>query len=165
MDPTVAFLWARHRGELCEADAWATRLLEQGLETDAVLRLCDPHLPGENRDRLIPQAVADAGYAHLSDIRLLRRAYEAELIGDFFAGGLAGRDLLQEGLDLYYRDRDDDHGLDFWMLIACDSSGHEDYRLYAKWNFENADFDEVLKTALKESGRPLGRIPPVHHNG
>ena len=154
MDPTVHFMWSRRTCSFSPTD-WALELLEQGVESDAILRLTDPGLSSEQQERLIIEALRDIGRSDLQDMQSLRREYEAESISDYFAGKIDGWTLIRRGCDLFYEDESGDLGRLFWIQIADDVDGHGGQGVYAQCDFEGGAFDTVLRDALMRSGRPL----------
>jgi hypothetical protein len=157
VDATIEYLWQRQNGRLVSAADWAIGLLEAGHHSDAVARLTDRYLTDNVRDQLIVEVLRDIGQVELLDVPTLMREYERESIGDYFAGRLDGWDTIHRGCDLFYSRFNNDPTREVWCRIAWDADQHGGNRLCIDFDFLNGDFDETLRAAILQSGRPLPR--------
>jgi hypothetical protein len=155
MDPTVEFMWSRQHGVPISAAEWASKLLLQNIQTDAILRLTDPFLHWQEQQRFVNDVLMELGMTNLNDVRVLRREFEAESIADYFSGVIDGWTLILRGCELYSDDDIDDPDRVFWIQVAEDADGHGGQGIYAQWNFQEDSFDSVLRAAIITSGRPL----------
>jgi len=155
MDHTVQFLWSRHQGLPVSAADWAIRLLESGFESDAILRLTDRNADREVVDGLIRHALCDINRDGLLKPAALRAAYERECVMDYYSGLIDGWTLIRRGCELYYEYGQDEPSLGFWMRLAEDADGHGGQGISLEYPFAGHDFDDVLRTALRDSGRPI----------
>ena len=155
MDPIFAFLWDRRGNarDLKKSIAWATLLLEQGFESDAILRLAglreeDWHLERE----LVDQALRDIGKADWLHYESLCAAYEAELIADYYAEKISGEKLLDLA-SVLIGEADEDCS-DFWSLLGEESSLYGGNGISPRFRFDVLPFDDALRFALTERGFP-----------
>ena len=154
MDATLQFLWnGRSAGRPAdEASKWATTLLEQGRESEAIRRLAgNTNLERETADQLVKQAVRDLGLPQLLDDAALLNAYEQASVADYFAGRIDGWTLIERGCDFYY-ESGEPPAREFWIRIACDADQHGGQGICAEFPFHQRPFDEVLREALLASG-------------
>ena len=158
MDSTVEFVWSLNHWLPIHPADWAIQLLESEQESDAILRLTDRNLDWETQNQLVMHVLDDLGRSELLDPRNLRLAYELESIADYFAGKLDGWTLIRRGCDLYYEDEGDDQGRIFWIRLADDADEHGGQGVCIQFPFANNDFDQVLRDAIRNSGRPLPNI-------
>lgn len=154
MDSTLQFLWNRRSAgrPADEASQWAISLLQQGCESDAILRLADgADLKRESTDQLVKRAVQDLGLPHLLDDAALINAYEQASVADYFAGQIDGWTLIERGCDLYY-ESGEPPAREFWIRIATDADQHGGQGICADFPFHQRPFDEVLREALVACG-------------
>jgi hypothetical protein len=156
MDSLVQFVWNRRQGGRPprEASDWACALLEQGVESEAILLLAaNPQLDSQEQQQLLAQSLVDLGRARLLDKDLLADDYERGLVEDYYAGRLDGGTLIQQGVELYLETHFPEKRL-FWMMISDDADHHGGQGICLRYPFNARPFDEVLAEALAENGFP-----------
>lgn len=155
MDVTIEFLWQRRNGHVVSAADWAIGLLEAGHHSDAVARLTDRYLTDNVRDQLVVEVLRDIGRVELLDVPTLMREFERESIGDYFVGRIDGWTLIEKGCDLSWSRFNDDPTREVWRRIAGDADQHGGQGICIDFDFLNGDFDQTLRAAILQSGRPL----------
>ena len=153
MDPTLKFLWDRRFEvrDLVKSRDWAIRLLEDGHESDAILRLAGItestwHLEPE----LVTRVLHEIGQEHLLEKHSLLDAYERGMVADYYTGSLDGKTLLVRGCKIYSASGYESAYL-FWSLLYDDAGNVGFCDLYP---FHEQPFDSVVKQALAERGFP-----------
>ena len=150
MDPTVEFLWSRRqrKSPAIEAQAWAIALLQNGFESDAILRLAaERGLHWQDEAALIHAALKDIGREDLEAERVLLLAYEQGSVEDYFSGAIDGWTLVQRGCDLSYHGARDHREFDFWIGLA------EEIYQHGAGPLERVALEETLRDALHEQRR------------
>jgi hypothetical protein len=163
MEPLVQFLWDRRAGgrPSQELNEWACALLEQGIESDALLLLAaEPQMDSRDQQKLLTQALRDLGAERLLDAKVLRDAYvdafQLDVIAAYYEEKLDGESLIRQCLGLYYNS-DEPKQMQFWIGIAEDSWQHGGQGICLQYPFNERSFDEALEVALTENGLPRPR--------
>lgn len=153
VDPTIEFLWNQRcpGRDSKESRDWAIRLLEDGQESDAILRLAGiTDSTWYLEPELVTRILHDLGREHLLDKSSLLEAYQREIVADYYAGLLDGKTLLLRGCKIYC-DSDYESKYLFWSLLY-DDAGNVGY--CDAYPFHEKPFDTVVKQALAEHGFP-----------
>ncbi|WP_425618610.1 hypothetical protein NA78x_002319 [Anatilimnocola sp. NA78] len=156
MDATFQFLWDRRHSarNLHKSQEWAVCLLEQGHESDAILRLAGITDSSWHLEReLVLQILHDIGQQDLLVEDLFWDEYERQIIADYYAGLMDGHTLLDQAIEIHY-ERDEPRRQYFWLALCVDAGQHGGQGLCHIYRFDLLPFDVALKQALAEHGFP-----------
>lgn len=156
MDPTFLFLIDRKRpGRDHRASRdWAIRLLQDGYESDAILRLAGiTEETWHFEPELVTQILHDIGQAHLLVEESFHAAYERAIVADYYAGIMDASALIQKGVELYHQSGSQPEYF-FWVCLSEDYGQHGDQGICCEYRFDLFPADQVLKQALADRGFP-----------